>query len=131
MKETTMFKRIDHVEIIPADYERTMVFYTGVLAFKVKSRIPLDAPPLEEIAYLTLGDTMMELIKITSPAPPAAGMPVGYRGIALEVEDMDRAVEYLTGKGVPITWGPMDLGDSLRAEIQDPDGLVIELRYWK
>jgi catechol 2,3-dioxygenase-like lactoylglutathione lyase family enzyme len=126
-----MFKRIDHVEIIPSDYERTIAFYTGVLEFTIKSRIPLEAPPLEEIAYLMLGDTMIELIKVVSPAPPAAGMPVGYHGIALEVEDMDQAVEYLTGKGVAITWGPVDLGDSLRAEIQDPDGLIIELRYWK
>ena len=124
-----MFKRIDHVEIIPSDYELTMAFYIDVLEFKLKQRLLLD-PPLEEIAYLTLGDTTIELLKVTRPAPPAAGMPVGYRGIALEVEDMDRAVEYLTGKGVVITWGPMDLGDSIRAEIQDPDGLVIELRYW-
>ena len=126
-----MFKRIDHVEIIPSDYERTMSFYTGVLEFTVKQRIPLNAPPLEEIAYLTLGNTMIELIKVTNPPPPAEGMPVGYRGIALEVENMDQAVAYLAGKGVPITWGPMDLGDSLRVEIQDPDGLVIELRFWK
>jgi len=126
-----MFKRIDHVEIIPADFERTMAFYTDVLEFKVKQRIPLDNPPLAEIAYLTLGDTMMELIHVVAPAPATPGLPVGYRGIALEVEDMGKAVEYLQGKGVPITWGPMDLGDSLRAEIQDPDGLVIELRYWK
>ncbi|MHB0937364.1 MAG: VOC family protein [Armatimonadota bacterium] len=125
-----MFKRIDHVEIIPSDYERTIYFYTDVLEFTLKQRILLD-PPLEEIAYLTLGNTMIELLKVTSPAPSPEGMPVGYRGIALEVEDMDRAVEYLTGKGVVITWGPMDLGDSVRAEIQDPDGLVIELRYWK
>jgi len=126
-----MFKRIDHVEIIPSDYERTMSFYTDVLEFKVKQRIPLSAPPLEEIAYLTLGDTMIELLNVTTPAPAVPGMPIGYRGIALEVENMDKAVEHLAGKGVPITWGPMDLGDSLRAEIQDPDGLVIELRYWK
>jgi len=126
-----MFKRIDHVEIIPSDYERTMLFYTDVLEFKVKQRIPVNAPPLEEIAYLTLGNTMIELIKVTNPQPPAEGMPIGYRCIALEVENMDQTAAYLEGKGVPITWGPMDLGDSLRAEIQDPDGLVIELRFWK
>lgn len=126
-----MFKRIDHVEIIPSDYERTMEFYIGVLGFAVKQRIPLNAPPLEEIAYLTLGDTMIELIKVTNPVPQAPGLPVSYHALALEVEDMDKAVAFLTSKGVPVTWGPADLGDSVRAEIQDPDGLVIELRYWK
>jgi glyoxylase I family protein len=50
--------------------------------------------------------------------------------IALEVEDMDTAVKYLTSKAVEITWGPATLGKSKRAEIKDPDGLSIELRQW-
>jgi len=31
---------------------------------------------------------------------------------------------------VEITWGPITLGKSKRAEIKDPDGLSIELRQW-
>jgi glyoxylase I family protein len=54
----------------------------------------------------------------------------GLRMIALEVEDMDTAVKYLMSKGVEITWGPITLGKSKRAEIKDPDGLSIELRQW-
>lgn len=50
--------------------------------------------------------------------------------MALEVDDMDKAVEILTDKGVAITWGPVTLADSKRAEIKDPDGLPIELRQW-
>jgi glyoxylase I family protein len=50
--------------------------------------------------------------------------------IALEVEDMDRTIEYLRGKGVEISWGPVTLGNSKRAEIRDPNGLSIELRQW-
>jgi predicted enzyme related to lactoylglutathione lyase len=46
------------------------------------------------------------------------------------VEDMDTAVKYLSSKGVEITWGPVTLGKSKRAEIKDPDGLSIELRQW-
>jgi glyoxylase I family protein len=26
---------------------------------------------------------------------------------------------------------PVDLGDSFRGEIRDPDGLILELRQWK
>ncbi len=44
---------------------------------------------------------------------------------------MAKAVEYLKGKGVDIALEPVDLGDSLRGEIRDPDGLIIELRQWK
>jgi glyoxylase I family protein len=55
---------------------------------------------------------------------------VGYPRLALEVENMDKAVEYLKDKGVEISLGPINLGTSKRAEIKDPDGLSIELRQW-
>ena len=50
--------------------------------------------------------------------------------MAIEVEDMDKAVEYLKSKGVKISTPPVSLGPSKRGEIKDPDGLVIELRQW-
>jgi glyoxylase I family protein len=50
--------------------------------------------------------------------------------MAIEVDDMDRAVQYLKGKGVEVSRGPVTLGTSKRAEIKDPDGLSIELRQW-
>ncbi len=50
--------------------------------------------------------------------------------VAAQVADMDKAIAYLAGKGVAVTWGPVLLGKSKRAEIQDPDGLPIELRQW-
>ncbi len=64
------------------------------------------------------------------PVASANPWQTGYRMMALEVADMDRALDYLAGKGVAVTWGPVTLGSSKRAEIQDPDGLSIELRQW-
>lgn len=125
------FKRIDHVEILPSDYERTISFYTDVLGFTVKARIPVNAGPLVEIAYATLGDTMVEFLHVANPAPKPEGMTVGYVGLALEVASMEAAIAELAAQGVGIAWGPMDLGDSIRAEIRDPDGLTVELREWK
>jgi len=127
-----MFKRIDHVEIIPGDAEKTIDFYQEVLTFKIKSRQGVKMPGVKEIIYMELGDTVIEIIAAEAPTPKSdKPLQVGYRGIALEVESMDQAVEYLTGKGVAITMGPMDLGSSIRAEITDPDGLMVELREWK
>jgi len=127
-----MFRRIDHVEIVPADLERSLRFYTEVLGFRVKNRHPVGAPPLREVAYLTLGDTMLELLGVDGPAAPSAdAWQVGSRGLALEVADMDAALGLLAEKGIAPTWGPVDLGDSIRAEIRDPDGLMVELRRWK
>lgn len=126
-----MFRRIDHVEIIPSDFEKSIAFYTGVLGFTLKQRLKVSGFPLEEIAYLRLGDSVLELMRV-SDAACATTEPwsIGYRMMALEVEDMQRTVEYLAEQGVPITWGPEDLGNSRRAEIRDIDGLPIELRQW-
>lgn len=126
-----MFKRIDHVEIIPCNLDKAISFYTEVLGFTVRQRMVVGVPPLEEIAYLGLGDTVLELMRVKDAvSPPKGPWETGYRMMALEVEDMDQAVEYLAGKGVVITWGPVALGKSKRAEIQDPDGNPIELRQW-
>ncbi len=126
-----MFKRIDHVEIVPRDFEGTIDFFLNVLGFKMKQRQKVNNPPFQEVAYLTLNDTMVELMSVQSPAPLSSEpWIVGYRAMALEVEDMDKAVAYLKSKGVEITWGPVNLGTSKRAEIQTPDGISIELRQW-
>ncbi len=126
-----MFKRIDHVEITPGNLDRTIDFYTRVLQFAMKERIKVDHPPLKEVVYLTLGDTMIELLGMQNPSSPATDpQQIGYRMMAIEVSDMDEAVTYLKSKGVEISVGPITLGTSKRAEIKDPDGLSIELRQW-
>ncbi len=125
-----MFKRIDHVELVPKDIEQTISFYTDVLGFKVKERNKMTMPGLSEITYLTLGDTMIELLAFKDPPAGPEGPFVGYRLMALEVDDMDRTVEYLKTKGVAITRGPATMGKTKRAEIKDPSGISIELRQW-
>ena len=127
-----IFKRVDHVEIVPGDPERTIDFYTGILNFKIKSRNAVKKPPMQEVIYLELGDTVIEIISVDNATPKSeAPWQVGYRGIALEVENMAEAVEYLKGKSIDIAVEPVDLGGSFRGEIRDPDGLIIELRQWK
>ncbi len=126
-----MFKKIDHVEIIPRNLERTLKFYTEILGFKIKERKKVGMPPLEEIVYVELNGTVIELMSVQNASSiPEDLWRVGYRMIAIEVENMDKAVEYLKGKGVELSAGPVALGKSKRAEIKDPDGLSIELRQW-
>lgn len=126
-----MFKRIDHVEVIPRDMDKTIDFYTKVLGFGMKSRVKHETGPMREIVYLTLGDTMLELLTVHNPRESTPDTSrVGYRMMAIEVDDMDRAFEYLKTKGVSPSRGPVTLGTSKRAEILDPDGNSIELRQW-
>jgi catechol 2,3-dioxygenase-like lactoylglutathione lyase family enzyme len=125
-----MFKRIDHIELVTADTERTVRFYTEVLGFKVRSRFTV--PGGLELVYLDLGGTTVELMTYTEmqPAPRAEGERLGYRMMALEVDDMQRALDELKAKGIEPSWGPMVRPSYARAEIRDPDGNSIELRQW-
>jgi glyoxylase I family protein len=130
-----MFKRIDHVEIVTDHPERTVAFYTDVLGFKVKMRDRVEQSGLGvpiDLVYLDLGGTVVELITYQGAAvdPMPQQEHLGYRMIALEVENMERAAEYLKTKGVDIVWGPRVRPTYARAEIRDPNGYHIELRQW-
>lgn len=129
-----MFKRIDHIEVVTARPERAVAFYTDVLGFRVRDRQRVSASPLGplELVYLELGGTTVELMCYpeANPQPREAGERLGYRMMALEVDDMDAALAYLKGKGIEASWGPMRRPAYARAEIRDPDGNAIELRQW-
>ena len=129
-----MFKRIDHVEIVtdkPAETER---FYTEILGFRLKARDEVKRPDGSglDLTYLDLGGTTVELIHFQGV--PVGPMPqkehLGYRLIALEVDDMEKTLADLKVKGVEAVWGPMFRPTYARAEIQDPNGYHIELRQW-
>ena len=129
-----MFKRIDHVEIVTADQEATIAFYTEVLGFKEKKRDCVELPTgaTLNMVYLDLGGTVVELMawEGVPVGPEPEKEHLGYRMIALEVDDMNATTEYLKGKGVDIVWGPMVRETYARAEISDPNGYRIELRQW-
>ena len=129
-----MFKRIDHVEIVTADQEATIAFYTDVLGFKEKKRDCVELPTgaTLNMVYLDLGGTVVELMawEGVPVGPEPEKEHLGYRMIALEVDDMNATAEYLKGKGVDIVWGPMVRETYARAEISDPNGYRIELRQW-
>ena len=130
-----MFKRIDHVEIVTDQLDRTEQFYTEVLGFAVKARDRIERSGLGvpiDLVYLDLGGTVVELIRYegtgVDPAPQSEHL--GYRMIALEVDDMQKTTDYLKTMGVDIVWGPRVRETYSRAEICDPNGYRIELRQW-
>jgi len=128
-----IFKRIDHVEIVTDQLDRTENFYTEVLGFAVKARDRIERSGLGvpiDLVYLDLGGTVVELISYKDAAidPAPQNEHLGYRMIALEVDDMQKATDYLRTKGVDIVWGPRVRETYSRAEICDPNGYHIELR---
>src|ERR1700751_2742250 len=130
-----MFKRIDHVEILTYQLDRAVQVYTEVLGFMVKTRDRLERSgrgvPID-VVYLDFGSTVVELIAYegaaVDPAPPNEHL--GYRMIALEVDDMQKTADYLGTKGVDIVWGPRVRETYSREEICDPKGNHIRFRLW-
>lgn len=124
-----MFKRIDHIELVTTDEARAVRFYTEVLGFTERMRL---AVPGLSLVYLDLGGTTVELMTYTetTPSPRPPGEHLGWRLMALEVDDLQAALAELAKKGVACTWGPLVRPAYARAEIQDPDGNSIELRQW-
>ena len=134
-RKAIMFKRIDHVEIVTDQLDRTVQFYTEVLGFTVKARDRIERSGLGvpiDLVYLDLGGTVVELISYEGTAvdPAPRTEHLGYRMIALEVDDMQKTADYLKTKGVDIVWGPRVRETYSRAEICDPNGDHIELRQW-
>jgi glyoxylase I family protein len=130
-----MFKKIDHVEIVTDQLERTVAFYTEVLGFELKLRERFERSPLGvpmDLVYLSLGGAAVELMSYEggTVAPPPQKEHRGYRLLALEVDDMSKAIAHLQTKGVEVTWGPRSGPKYARAEIHDPNGFAIELRQW-
>jgi glyoxylase I family protein len=130
-----MFKRIDHIELLTATPDRTIAFYTGVLGFRERERSRIANTPSGplDLVYLELGGTTVEVMcypEAKAIAPRSAEQRLGWQCLALEVDDMDAALNTLREKGVEAVWGPLKRPDYARAEIRDPDGNPIELRQW-
>jgi len=131
-----MFKRIDHIELLTAQPDRTVAFYSDVLGFRERERLRIPGTPSGplDLVYLELGGTTLEVMCYPEARPPiparASEQRLGWQCLALEVEDMDAALAALNAKGVATAWGPMKRPDYARAEIRDPDGNPIELRQW-
>jgi len=130
----SVFKRIDHIELLTAEPARMVNFYTQTLGFRERSRDRIPATPNGplDLVYLELGGTTVEVMTFpeANPALSPAAQGLGYRTIALEVTDMDAALAHLRAKGVECVWGPVKKATYARAEIRDPDGNAIELRHW-
>ena len=127
-----MLKRLDHVELVPSDFDRSLEFYTRVLGGTLTHRYPIDDPSIVEIAYVRLGDSAVELLRVpTAEAQAKTGERIGYRLMAFEVGDMLHTLTALSASGVTPSWGPVETPAFIRAEITDPDGNPIELREWR
>jgi lactoylglutathione lyase len=120
------FHRIDHVALHVKDVNASVAFYERHFGFETYFR---DSPrPNLDIAYLKLGDTVLEL---TGHADAQTG---GFH-FCLETDDFDGAVAALEKAGVPIATPPHKTSARApreatwrRVVFSGPDGEPVEIR---
>jgi len=123
---STLYKRIDHVALHVADLDRSVTFYERHFGFKNYAQQTVPGGP--RIAYLKLGDTVLELTHRSE------GAMKGFH-FCLETDAFDAAVSELQAAGVPIVRAPHPTvarepreENWRRVVFRGPDGEQIELR---
>ncbi|HSK29686.1 MAG TPA: VOC family protein [Candidatus Limnocylindria bacterium] len=121
-----MFKRIDHVAVHVSDLDRSVKFYERHFGFEDYFRQVASGGM--QIAYLKLGDTVLELTH--HPGEAMSGFH-----FCLETDDFSATVAKLQEDGVILIRAPHDTAARearengwRRVVFAGPDGEQIELR---
>ena len=100
-----MIKKINHIGIAVNSIEDAVKLYTDVLGLKVKDIEIVEAQKLR-IALIPVGESKIELIESTDPEGAIAKYiekrGEGLHHLALEVSDIQQALDTLRGKGIQL-----------------------------
>jgi lactoylglutathione lyase len=120
------FHRIDHVALHVKDVDTSVRFYEGHFGFETYFRAP--TPNGIDIAYMKLGDTVLEL------TGHADSVTSGFH-FCLETDDFDGAVAGLKKAGVAVAQEPHKTAARepreaawRRVVFKGPDGELVEIR---
>ena len=115
---------IHHNSVIVTDMEKAVKFYKEVLGLQ-EIGIPSTFPPAgARVRWFEIGDQHIHLM------PAKQADQVSPRHVALEIDDVQAARDYLTEKGVAFR-EDIPIPGADRIVISDPDGNNIELIEWK
>ena len=152
-----MIRAVDHINIVVADLERAVCFYTEVLGFKKTKEAYLEGEWIERIVGLKgvkaraafvvapAGEPRIELLCYQTPVGTSfpdnsRANTVGLRHIALRVDDMKGMVAKLRAEGVTVFGDPVrvpagvvqhDAGEKTLVYFLDPDGVILELAEYR
>lgn len=100
-----MIKKINHIGIAVSSIEDAVKLYTEVLGLEVKG-IEIVEEQKARTAIIPVGETKIELIESTDPEGAIARhierRGEGLHHLALEVSDIQSALETLKEKGIPL-----------------------------
>lgn len=138
---------VNHIGLTVSDVERSVRFYTQFLGFQHHGEVvPVSGPWISQItafpdtdlriAFLTQGETTLELIQYVSPRGESevrtTTADVGSAHVAVEVDDIEQLAAEMRDAGVRFVSEPTSVtsggwtGRKL-AYVLDPDGVVAEL----
>ena len=125
-------EQFDHVAFQVGDMDAAIQFYVEKLGFALSSRA-VNQEEKEEYVFVVLGDLRLELIQDLSRAVHQKPdiKPPYCPHLAIETDDMERAVAHLKEKDVPIIRGPLVIEDEVTwVYFADPDNNVLEYVQW-
>lgn len=126
-------RAINHVGIRVRDLARARAFYTSFgFEFVVGPVGPEPVAIMRHpcgivLNFILNGDQTTDHNVLMD----ASDKPSGYTHMALEVPDLDAAIATLESIGVPLSGGPVDVGNARFAFVRDPDRNVVELNQPK
>ncbi len=142
--------RVNHVNVVVSDMERSLAFYVGLLGMRVTFECDLTGDWIETVSGLPGvsarcvfcqppgGGTRFELLQYRTPPGqtlPAASLAntLGLRHVALEVDGLDALYARLTQAGVPSLSPPISVPFSVAGVrkrlcyLRDPDCVLVEI----
>ena len=128
-----MFKRIDHISFNVRDRAKSIQFYEEHFGFKKYCENDDTTPTIEKIVYLKLGNTVLELVHMTTET--TSGSTNRNFHFCLESDNFDEDYNRLNDAGVPINKEPQPAVERegrekgwRRVVFIGPDGELIEFR---
>lgn len=123
------FNSCHHIAIIVSDIEKSKVFYSGILGFKIIKETFREDRDSWKIDLEVNPDTQIELFTFpNAPQRPTYPEALGLRHLAFGVPSIEEAVEYLKSKGIEVEDVRVDkLTGKKFTFFSDPDSLPLEI----
>ncbi len=148
--------KIDHINLVVADLERSATFYEAVFGLKRGFSAVLEGQWIEIVTQIPgaratclfldnpRGGARIELIRYDSPEKLAQIPPIsrpdamGLRHLAFEVEDLTATLQKIREFGIEPLSAPVDvpfrvaaLGKKSLCYFLDPDGVLVEIAAYE
>jgi len=116
------------VNLYTNDIEAGIRFYRDLLGFRETFRTPKSGRPTHVELFLNgfgVGLGTVEAAKKAHGVDARPGSPSMV--LVIWTDDVDRAFDALTAKGVPVVQPPHDVGSNRAALLRDPDGNLVNI----